>query len=115
TLIPSWIFSLINCSNRSAPPTSPPDILRCFVSHGEKRICSSDLNSSTNKSTIFSAIFRYPVNFPPAIVINPDSDSQISSLREISDGPFPSSQINGRTPAQFDSTSSLTTRTSGNI
>src|SRR5699024_12386644 len=41
------------------------------------------------------------VSFPPAIEYNPDSEINISSLREISLGFFPSSPISGRTPAQL--------------
>ncbi|MFC4986113.1 hypothetical protein ACFPFV_12650 [Salinicoccus siamensis] len=43
------------------------------------------------------------MSFPPAIVIRSLSDSHISSLREFSEGSFPSSRMSGRTPAQVDS------------
>jgi len=42
-----------------------------------------------------------------AIVTSPVLDTQISSFREISEADLPSSEINGRTPAHVDSTSSL--------
>src|SRR5437016_13550582 len=57
------------------------------------------------KSTMRSAILRYPVNFPPAMDISPDLDIKISSLRESSEGLLPSLWIKGRKPAHEDLTS----------
>ncbi|MNJ04078.1 hypothetical protein D3C73_1646690 [compost metagenome] len=60
------------------------------VVHGAKVCLDSEAMRSAMVSTVFSAIFRKPVSLPPAMVISPEGDSQISSFREISDGLLPS-------------------------
>src|SRR5690554_2281199 len=86
---PSTTFSFRNCLNMSGPPTLPPDIGISFVlltGYGPYPIFD---HCFTMVLTIVSAIFRYPVSLPPAIVMRPDSEWNVSSFRDISDGSFP--------------------------